>query len=40
MNAYHLHVNTNASIPQAVLHAIAKKVINLIVMERLALVSI
>jgi len=38
MNAYHHHVNTTASIPQAVLHAIAEKGINLIVMEVVALV--
>jgi len=40
MNAYHSHVNTTASIPQAVLYAIAEKDINLIAMEAVALVSI
>ena len=40
MNAYHPHVNTAASIHQAVLHAIAENGINLIVMEVVALVCI
>jgi len=38
MNAYHPHVNTTASIPQEVLHAIAEKGINLTAMEVVALV--
>jgi len=40
MNAYHPHVNITASIPQAVLHAIAEKGINLTVMEVVALVCV